>query len=516
MKLPCFCPTLLRGLVAILCLGATAKRVWAGPGHSAETGAHVVLIISDDQAYGDHGFMGNNRVRTPNLDRLAARSARYVNGYVPSSVCRPSLATILTGLYPHQHAVHFNHPPPGFRRLGQMPSAETYDAARGRAVQLFQESPNLPTLLAKAGYASFQAGKHWEGTYRDAGFTEGMTVARPCFDQPWNRQLPGGQWVAHGNGDAGLVIGRRAMQPVFDFIDRHSERPFFLCYAPVLPHEPHDAPARYRELYRGAPGLPPHLLAYYANIAWFDDTVGQLLDYIERKGLTKNTLFVYLCDNGATPQVKSPYKVDPKSKRSPFENGLRTPILLRWDGHIQPATHEGLVSSVDLLPTILSALRRAADSNLPSPPPAKRHGGGEGRVRGNKCSSVARLSGDAGRPALSGIDLMPSATGQQPLAPDRPVFGEIYPGDATTLGQPQRHVAYRWVRQGPLKLIVPHAHDGRQPWGNFLDRPALFHVVDDPGETKDLSGNPAYAEDMARLTALLDDWWNPRDADRRG
>ncbi|MBC8356809.1 MAG: sulfatase-like hydrolase/transferase, partial [Planctomycetes bacterium] len=74
---------------------------------------NIVCIIADDHAWTDFGFMGNERVHTPNLDRLASRSARFTNGYVPSSVCRPSLVSLLTGLYPHQHGVHFNHGPPG-------------------------------------------------------------------------------------------------------------------------------------------------------------------------------------------------------------------------------------------------------------------------------------------------------------------------------------------------------------------------------------------------------------------
>ena len=78
---------------------------------------NVVLIVSDDQSYRDFGFMGNDRVHTPHLDRLASQSARYPNGYVSMSVCRPSLATLLTGLYPHQHGIHFNHPPPGLKAM---------------------------------------------------------------------------------------------------------------------------------------------------------------------------------------------------------------------------------------------------------------------------------------------------------------------------------------------------------------------------------------------------------------
>lgn len=194
---------------------------------SAEPVPNVVLIISDDQAYTDFGFMGNSEVRTPHLDRLAARSARYVNGYVPSSVCRPSLVTLLTGLYPHQHGVYFNHPPPGNAAFNKM-TKEDYVRTRDRSSYLIRAVPTLPRLLGRKGYVSFQTGKFWEGNFRNAGFTEGMTLDRasdaPAFG---NRKLPDGSVVAHGNGDAGLVIGRVTMKPIDDFLDKHAGQPFF-------------------------------------------------------------------------------------------------------------------------------------------------------------------------------------------------------------------------------------------------------------------------------------------------
>ncbi|MDP7009852.1 MAG: sulfatase-like hydrolase/transferase, partial [Verrucomicrobiota bacterium] len=84
------------------------------------------MIISDDQTYRDFGFMGNNLVRTPHLDKLAVQSAFFPNGYVPTSVCSPSLATMLTGLYPHQHGIHYNHPPPGNSAFNKMKSRTEY------------------------------------------------------------------------------------------------------------------------------------------------------------------------------------------------------------------------------------------------------------------------------------------------------------------------------------------------------------------------------------------------------
>ncbi|NQT14300.1 MAG: sulfatase-like hydrolase/transferase, partial [Planctomycetes bacterium] len=162
---------------------------------------NVVLILSDDQAYGDFGFMGNRDVETPHLDRLAAQSARYPNGYVPSSVCSPSLATLLTGLYPHQNGIHYNHPPPGNGAFNRMTSLDEYVRVRSRSFYLIRSVDTLPRLLGdRAGYRTLQTGKFWEGHFSNAGFTDGMTVFKPVPGQTFggNRTLSGGQLAAHG------------------------------------------------------------------------------------------------------------------------------------------------------------------------------------------------------------------------------------------------------------------------------------------------------------------------------
>lgn len=442
---------------------------------------NIVLIISDDQAWSDFGFMGHPYIRTPHIDRLAAQSARYVNGYVPSSVCRPSLATLLTGLYPHQHGIHFNHPPPGFARMRRLSVDEWY-AARTRAERLIQSVPTLPRALGEHGYRSLQTGKYWEGHYRNAGFSEGMTVNRPS-DPPafGNLTLDGGSAVAHGNGDAGLNIGRTTMQPISDFLSdhlqHHAERPFLIWYAPFLPHVPHNAPDRFREPYLENPNVPRHMVNYAAACTWFDETVGQLVDMIEQRGVAGRTMFVFVVDNGyrssseSRPGGKS--VTDTRTKRSPFELGLRTPIFIRWDGRVEPATHEELVSSVDIVPTLLAA---------------------------------ADLEGAMGQ--LPGVNLLPSTLGEDFLDPKRPVFGEIYPGDATSLDRPARDIAYRWARRGRYKLIVPHRQRGRI-WRNYVTHPVLYDVVADPGEHRDLSADPGHAETLQTLNRLLDDWWLP-------
>ena len=149
-------------LLATLCLGTACQF--------GSTPPNILLIIADDQGYGDFGFMGNPLVRTPHIDELASRSARFVNGYVPNSLCRPSLATLLTGLYPHQSGVTFNRP------YFDLP--HTLEN-RHRASYLVRRVDTLPRLLSRAGYRTLQTGKHWEGDFANAGFDEGMTLARP-------------------------------------------------------------------------------------------------------------------------------------------------------------------------------------------------------------------------------------------------------------------------------------------------------------------------------------------------
>jgi hypothetical protein len=137
---------------------------------------NVVMIVGDDMAWTDFGFMGHDVVKTPRLDALAGESAVFPNGYVPTSLCRASLATLLTGEYAHQHRICCNDPPDGVARDAMHP--------------FIREAPALPRLLAGAGYASLQTGKFWEGHFSNAGFTDGMTETGR-------------------HGDAGLVIGRQ-------------------------------------------------------------------------------------------------------------------------------------------------------------------------------------------------------------------------------------------------------------------------------------------------------------------
>lgn len=441
---------------------------------ATERPPNIVYLIADDHSWTDYGFMGNERVHTPNLDKLARQSAQFPNGYLNCSVCRPSLVTLLTGLYQHQHGIHFNHGPPGNSGYNKMTSVDEYVEVRSREFELIRKVKTLPGILSsQSGYRCLQTGKFWEGHWRNGGFTEGMTTfTAPSPSQTFGgiRKLASGDPVAHGNGDHGLQIGRETMQPITDFIvDCEKEKtPWLVWYAPYLPHQPHDAPEKFVKIVSEIPGVQPHEIPYFASIAQFDETVGTLIDFVETESDPGNTLFVFVADNGWSPSTK-PEKKHPgefvhtkNSKRAPFDEGIRSPILIRWDGKVTPAIHSELVSSVDIVPTLITAAGAEVPANLP------------------------------GKNLLS------------PLQKNRTVFGAIYPGDATTLDDPAGDVAYLWARQGKYKLIKPARE---KPWQNFLKKPALFDVEDDPKETRNLIDQQEFKSVAEELSLAIDLWY---------
>jgi arylsulfatase A-like enzyme len=225
----------------LIFLAATAG--WPAEAHAAartDRAPNVVLIIADDMGYRDYGFMGHRQIQTPRLDRLARESLTFRRGYVTSSLCSPSLASILSGRYPHQHKITGNDPPlPQGVTAAAAAQHPAFLASRREMIRHFDEMPTLPRMLARSGYKSFEAGKWWGGSFERGGFTHGMTHGDAAR---------GGR-----HGDLGLAIGREGMQPVFDFIDMAQTlgAPFFLWYAPMMPHSPHNPPehllAKYRD-----------------------------------------------------------------------------------------------------------------------------------------------------------------------------------------------------------------------------------------------------------------------------
>jgi len=425
-------------VAAIASLGLTLS--------AADRPPNILMIISDDHAWTDYGFMGSKSVSTPNIDKLAAESRVFPRGYDTNSLCSPSLASLLTGRHVHRHGITGNDPTVAAvagKAAGKQKSA-AFLQGREQLVKLFEQSPHLPRLLAERGYVSLQTGKWWMGDYTHGGFTEGMTK--------------GGR-----HGDEGLDIGRKTLAPLTEFISRSKKdgKPFFAWYAPMMPHDPHTPPERILAKYRGkAPTI--QAARYLAMVEWFDETIGDVRAHLEKEGLTQDTIIVYISDNGWIPRTDKPLVDFERSKMSPFDGGIRSPIIVSWPGHIKPVSIDNAASAVDIMPTLL----KLAGAKIPS-------------------------DGD-------GIDLLDDAALRaRPFVP-----GQNSTHDIIEIGKPASSLRYRWLVAGPLKLIVSSGINGA------TEPPRLFDLKADPAELKDLAATRP--EDVKRLTALLDGWWSGR------
>ena len=464
----------------LTCLLALTPAAFAAEGAPTRAAApNIVFIISDDHAWTDYGHMGHKVIETPHLDRFAARSAVFERGYVPTALCRPALATFATGLYAHQHRVSgndpaflpemLNAPAEGGRKAAKKAGGEpaAYQRLREQLISHLDRIPTLPRLLGERGYLSHQSGKWWEGGYRRGGFTHGMTRGFP---------QPGGR-----HGDDGLRIGREGMEPIFSLIDEATaaRKPFFIWYAPFLPHTPHTPPDRLFQKYKAKGVASDHVARYYAMVEWFDETCGQLFDRLEAKGLTRDTLVVYIADHGWIQQENGPGYA-PRSKQTANEAGVRQPTLFSWPGTIVPGRRGGqLCSSVDIVPTLLAAAGAAIPAGLP------------------------------------GLNLLPVLRTGMPT-PRQEVFGETFAHDIADLERPAATLVYRWVIEGRWKLLLTYdgAVSARYASSNPRTelRPQLFDLLADPHEDRNLAA--ANPEVVARLAARLQGWWDasPRQA----
>jgi uncharacterized sulfatase len=157
---------------------------------------------------------------------------------------------------------------------------------------------------------------------------------------------------------------------------------------------------------------------YYAMCEWFDETCGQLIEHLEARGVRDNTLIVYVTDNG---WIQSPDKSGyaPRSKQTPYEGGVRTPIMFSWPARLKPAERPELVTSLDLAPTMLAAAGVEIPADLP------------------------------------GLNLLPEMERGGPIERDT-IFGEGFAHDIADIHNPEASLLYRWCIQGRWKLLLTY------------------------------------------------------------
>ncbi|MDJ0751569.1 MAG: sulfatase-like hydrolase/transferase [Woeseiaceae bacterium] len=354
-----------------------ALLVLVSAGAWADRPPNVVLLIGDDHGYPYFGFMGDRNVETPTMDALARGGYTFSHGHVPVPYCRPSLRTMITGLTPVQYQLRLNahieqrkRDDETYASLGDVEKRMWLSVEKANGMRIFD---TIPKLLKDRGYVSWQGGKWWENSYRNGHFDAGMT-------EGWDMDTFGTDAFFHEMmGAEGNELVRETMDPLFEFIDSHEDEPMFIWFGPMLPHTPLDAPYTYRKFYEDR-DLSQSAKDYYANISWWDDGVGQLMDYIESKGLLEDTLFIYLSDNGWEqdadveywyPEALADYDSEYLTggyhgKGSLYDLGLRTPIMFYWKGSLEHGFNENsLVSSADLMPTILDIAGADIPDGLP-------------------------------------------------------------------------------------------------------------------------------------------------------
>ncbi len=336
---------------AVLSLALTGA-LWATPAKPSRrtTLPNFVFILADDLGYGDLGCYGQEQIRTPNLDRLAAEGMKFTQAYAGNTVCAPSRCTLMTGLHSGHGRVRSN---------AQVPLAP--------------EDVTIAEVLRAVGYSSAAVGKWalgWEGTSghpNRQGFADyfGWLDQRHAHDYYpaflWRNEY---RFRLDGNQD-----GRRTeyshvwLNSVStNYIRLKEDKPFFLYLAPTIPHANNE---------RGTNGMEVPSLGDYARKPWpapekakaamityLDTMVGTLLDELKRRKIDEDTLVIFTSDNGPHREGG----VDPAFfrssgplrgiKRDLTEGGIRVPFLARWPGHIRPGSTNRLpVAFWDVLPT---------------------------------------------------------------------------------------------------------------------------------------------------------------------
>ena len=486
--------------------------VGGGAGMAASAAAqsaprpNILFFMLDQWRFDCLGANGNAIIRTPHLDRLAARSANFTQACVQAPVCVPSRLSFFTGRYPHSHRNRVNYTP--------------YQ----------QPEPMMQRLLQDAGYATGSVGKlHFHpptaAHARDTGFDrvlldDGIRRTDAYSDYvKWRDANDPDRGVHYrstvrepppGGNPFRAAIGREYTPTAWTARETRrmlrelaaSDRPFFLFSSFFKPHAPHTIPEPYDALYndvevplprkvglnyihrlplpvqkmilRGTPpyGMDRRMLqwryrSYYGDVTWLDEEVGSTLGELDRLGLADSTIVVVSTDHGDQMLAHGLF-----GKNVFFEDSVRIPLLASWPGRIRPGAYPDLVETVDLLPSLLELC------GLPVPESV------QGRsfaalVAGNRSEYQSR-------DAQFAENIMPEVitNGDEGhfFVPGKGVAGV-------------RHPDAKMVRTNRWKLNYYVGHGGE-----------LYDLEDDPGEWRNLYDDPAHRSVVRDLKGRLLDW----------
>lgn len=398
---------------------------------------NFIVIYCDDLGYGDLGCFGSQKHRTPNVDRLAAEGTRFTSFYVTSGVCTPSRSSLMTGCYPRRVNMHKD----AGNRWVLFPVAQ-----KG----LHPNEITVAEVLKGQGYATGCVGKWHLGDQPE------FLPTRQGFDSyfgiPYSNDMygtkNGTEWpplpllrnetVIDAPVDQ-ITLTRRYAAETVRFIEEHRQDPFFLYMPHSMPHNPVNSSDAFRG--KSING------GYGDSVEEIDWATGQIIDALDRTGLTENTFVIFASDNGAANRWGGSNLPLSGWKGSTMEGGMRVPCVMRWPGKI-PAGAEcrELASTLDVMPTFAGLAGTTAPRD---------------RI-------------------IDGKDLWPLASGQEGAQATHEAFYYYY------------REQLQAVRSGKWKLHLPRE-----------DQPLRLYDLDaDVAESRDLAaGNGPVVE---RLTALAE------------
>lgn len=303
---------------------------------------NVVLIITDDQGYGDLACHGNPHLKTPHIDRLYSESVRFTRFHV-SPVCSPTRASLMTGRYNYRTGV--------------------IDTYQGRSM-MRPDEVTVAQMLGGAGYRTGLFGKwHLGDNYPmrccDRGFQESLSHKGGGICQPseprnntyFDTVLSRNGVETQSSGYCTDVFTAAAV----DFIRANREQPFFAYLATNAPHVPLDVAARYAQPYLDA-GLDEQTAKLYGMIANLDENVGRLMACLRELNLESDTILIFMTDNGAQPVREHPRHNGGARgfKGGVYEGGIRVPFFVRWPGRITGGRDVArFAAHIDITPTLL-------------------------------------------------------------------------------------------------------------------------------------------------------------------
>lgn len=427
---------------------------------------NIIVILTDDQGYGDVGFNGSTEIPTPNIDRIAKEGVRFDRGYVSFPVCGPSRAGLLTGRYQSRFGYDLNASENPLDPTAGLPLTEM----------------TIADMLDKAGYTSAVMGKWHMGNHDqfhpfERGFDEfyGFPNGGHNYFLDQLRNIPikeaqnGGQLY-----QSWLMVGRKQVPTsgyltdwlsdhAVDFVERHKDKPFFLYLAYNAPHTPMQATQKYLD--RFVHIADERRRTYAAMVSAVDDGVGALLDKLDALDLADDTIVFFLSDNGGPLQrarngsVNLPLR---GGKGDLFEGGVRVPFAMRWTGRIPAGIdYPHSVSSLDIAATAAGV----NGINVPA------------------------------RNALDGVNLIPYLTGKRKgEVPHQRLFWR-YPSDS----RDNMRIGRRAAIDRSDKLV------------EYRRDQSLFDLASDIGEKKNLRSG---RKDRARELDAAWQRWNDQMAKR--